>query len=178
MAASAFCTEGGGEAGVVNDVADYQAVIAAPFGRLGVCVVDGAVQAIDFLPEPGPVMAASTALAAEAVRQLRAYLADPRHRFDLPLAAQGTAYQRRVWAALAAIPAGETRTYGELACALGSSARAVGGACRANPVPVLVPCHRVVARNGVGGFSGHTDGPELARKCWLLAHEGAMPVRA
>jgi len=174
VAASAFYAE----AGVVNDIAGYQAVVAAPFGRLGVRVTDGAVRAVAFLPEPGPVKPASTPLAAEAVRQLRAYLADAGYRFDLPLATQGTAYQRRVWTALAAIPAGETRTYGELARVLDSSPRAVGGACRANPVPVLVPCHRVVARNGVGGFAGHADGPELARKRWLLAHEGALPARA
>lgn len=162
----------------MNDVVDYQAVISAPFGRLGVCVADGAIQAVDFLPGPGPDKPARSPLVAEAVRQLRAYLADAGYRFDLPLATQGTAFQRRVWMALVAIPAGETRTYGELARVLDTSPRAVGGACRANPVPVLVPCHRVVARNGVGGFAGHTDGPELVRKRWLLAHEGTLPVGA
>ncbi len=155
----------------------YQAVIAAPFGRLGIRVCDEMITAIDFLPASGPLQAAASGLAADAARQLNAYFTDAGYSFDLPLAAQGTDFQQRVWAALLSIPAGQTRTYGELAAELGSSARAVGGACRANPVPVVVPCHRVVARDGVGGFAGRTDGPELARKRWLLAHEASIPRR-
>jgi len=82
-----------------------------------------------------------------------------------------------VWEAMQAIPAGETRTYGEIAAAIGSSARAVGGACGANPIPLVVPCHRVVASGGrLGGFMGaREEGFELAIKRWLLAHEGARP---
>jgi methylated-DNA-[protein]-cysteine S-methyltransferase len=74
---------------------------------------------------------------------------------------------------LRSIPPGRTRTYGELASKLGTSARAVGGACRANPCPVVVPCHRVVAANGLGGFAGDTSGRKLEVKRWLLRHEGS-----
>jgi len=100
-----------------------------------------------------------------------AYFQDPGHLIDLSTELLGTAFQRRVWRAIATIPAGSTRTYGALAADLGSSARAVGGACRANPCPLVVPCHRVVARRGLGGFAGDLDGRLLAIKRDLLAHE-------
>ena len=105
--------------------------------------------------------------------QLSHYFAEPGCSFDVTTDNQGTAYQRRVWRALQQIPAGQTRTYGQLAEQLHSSPRAVGNACRQNPVPLLVPCHRVVAANGLGGFGGETQGKQLAMKRWLLEHEGA-----
>lgn len=83
-----------------------------------------------------------------------------------------TPFQRRVWRAICAIPPGEVRTYGELARWIGSGARAVGNATAANPWPLLVPCHRVVARGGLGGYLGHSQGPGLPIKAWLLRHEG------
>lgn len=101
-----------------------------------------------------------------------AYFTDPGQAIDLPVRLAGTPFQQRVWRAIAAIPPAATRTYGELAVALGSSARAVGGACRANPCPLVVPCHRVVARHGLGGFAGDRGGRLLAIKRLLLAHEG------
>ncbi len=102
-----------------------------------------------------------------------AYFQDPSRRIDLRCTLSGTPFQRRVWRLIAAIPPGRTRTYGELAAVLGSSARAVGGACRANPCPLVVPCHRVVARHGLGGFAGDRGGRLLDIKRWLLAHEAA-----
>ncbi|MBK1633740.1 hypothetical protein CKO31_23960 [Thiohalocapsa halophila] len=106
-----------------------------------------------------------------------AYFKDPCRAIHLPTQLVGTAFQQRVWRAIAAIPTGSTTTYGALAADLGSSARAVGGACRANPWPLLVPCHRVVARRGLGGFAGDRDGRLLAIKERLLAHEGhALPL--
>ena len=92
---------------------------------------------------------------------------------NLPLAARGTEFQHRVWRALQAIPPGETRTYGDLARQLGTSARAIGGACRANHCLIAVPCHRVIAKDGLGGFAGDIAGRRLAVKRWLLRHEGA-----
>ena len=80
----------------------------------------------------------------------------------------------RVWQALQKIPYGEVKTYGQLAKELKSSARAVGNACRANPIPIVIPCHRIVAVSGIGGYAGKTDGPVLERKRWLLAHEGIV----
>jgi methylated-DNA-[protein]-cysteine S-methyltransferase len=93
---------------------------------------------------------------------------------SLAKAPTGSAFQRRVWQVISAIPAGRTRTYGEIAAELGSAPRAVGGACRANPYPLLVPCHRVVGASGLGGFAGDRSGRLLAVKRWLLAHEGAL----
>ena len=101
---------------------------------------------------------------------------DPRYRFDMPLRLGGTRHRIAVWEAMQRIPAGKTRTYGDLATELHSSPRAVGGACGANPIPVVVPCHRIVAAGGsLGGFMGARDeGFELGIKRWLLEHEGAL----
>jgi methylated-DNA-[protein]-cysteine S-methyltransferase len=151
----------------------YQAIVAAPGFCLGVRCNDDEITGIDFL-EPRAESAPKTPLAREAVRQLRAYLAEPDFAFGLPLAAAGTSFQRRVWQAIAAIPTSQTRGYGELAAAIGSGPRAVGNACGANPYPVVVPCHRVVAAGGgLGGFARHRGGFLLDAKRWLLAHEGS-----
>jgi methylated-DNA-[protein]-cysteine S-methyltransferase len=110
-----------------------------------------------------------------AAAQLREYFAGVRKEFDLPVAAGGTAFRRRVWEALRGIPYGSTRTYAEVAAAVGTrSARAVGQANRHNPVPIVVPCHRVVAAAGIGGYAGQSRaGALLDVKRWLLHHEGA-----
>lgn len=151
---------------------DYQAVIAAPGFALGLRCNDAEVIAIEFL-EARAGLAAATPLAEEAARQLRCYLENPGFVFTLPLAPAGTPFQRRVWARIAEIPHGETRTYGALAEALNSAPRAVGGACGANPYPLVVPCHRVVASGGgLGGFARQRGGLLLDIKRWLLVHEG------
>jgi methylated-DNA-[protein]-cysteine S-methyltransferase len=110
-----------------------------------------------------------TPLLRRARAEIEAFFAGDREGFDLPLAPQGTAFQRRVWRELAAIPKGRVLTYGELAVRLASSPRAIGGACGANPIPIIIPCHRVLARGGLGGYSGAGG---LATKTWLLAFEG------
>ena len=104
----------------------------------------------------------------------RAISSTPIIVFDLPLAASGSAYQQRVWAAIAGIPRGQVRTYGDVARLIGSAPRAVGQACGANWFPVVIPCHRVTAAGGLGGFAHHDDatGFHLGVKRWLLAHEG------
>jgi methylated-DNA-[protein]-cysteine S-methyltransferase len=148
----------------------YAAVIAAPFGRLGIHAQE-ALTSIDFVSTRIPLQAPRTPLARQVCAQLKAYFADPRTRFDLPLAPVGTEFQQRAWRALQRIPSGTARSYGELARTLKSAPRAVGGACRANPIPIVVPCHRVVAANGPGGFMGATRGRAMDIKHWLLAHE-------
>jgi methylated-DNA-[protein]-cysteine S-methyltransferase len=154
-------------------MSDYQAIVAAPGFALGIRCSDDEITAIDFL-EARPAQAPATPLAAEAVRQLEAYLADPAFVFGLPLRPAGTAFQRRVWAQIAAIPGGRTQTYGELAKALHNAPRAVGQACGANPYPLVVPCHRVVASHGgLGGFARERGGFLLSIKRWLLQHENA-----
>lgn len=154
---------------------EFAAVVAAPGFCLGVRCADDEVIEIVFL-EPRPEVAPTTPLAAETVRQLRAYLADPNFVFGLPLRPSGTPFQRRVWERIAAIPAGTTRTYGEIAGELKNAPRAVGQACGANPLPLVCPCHRVVGANaGLGGFARHGGGFLLDIKRWLLAHEGRRP---
>jgi methylated-DNA-[protein]-cysteine S-methyltransferase len=106
----------------------------------------------------------------EAARQLAAYFAGELHDFDLPLRPQGSPFETRVWAAMQRIPYGATRAYGELATAVGSAPRAVGNACGKNPIPIVIPCHRVLAKSGLGGYSGAGG---LATKQRLLALERA-----
>lgn len=149
----------------------YDAVIAAPFGRLGLRLAGGRLADVDFLGAHVPLRAPKDIAARRVCRALRAYLKNPHGRFGLPLNIAGTDFQRRVWRALQGIPAGKVLSYGELARKLGTGPRAVGNACRANPVPIVVPCHRVVASNGRGGFMGRTGGRALVIKDWLLAHE-------
>lgn len=141
-----------------------------PFGALGISTGEALVS-IDFLSGSTRPRNPATALAREACAQLRAYFRNPHHVFDLPLALGGSVYQERVWSALRRIPTGEVMTYGALASQLDSGARAVGAACRQNPVPVIVPCHRVVAAGGLGGFMGRSQGAAIKIKRWLLEHE-------
>ena len=151
----------------------YAAILATPWPSvmLGVSVHADVITTIDFLPRNTLPCKARDGIAREAVRQLQAYFRDPRYCFALPLEPIGTPFQHRVWDALRLIPAGMTLSYGELAQQLETSARAIGGACRANPIPLIIPCHRVVGAHGLGGFMGVTVGPGLELKERLLAHE-------
>jgi len=149
----------------------FDVVLPAPFGMVGIRTSAGAISEITYLPEATHAVAPKNALADRAALQIERYLLDARYRFDLPLSVGGTAYQRRVWEALIAIPVGELLTYGRMARLLRSSARAVGQACGANRLPIVIPCHRVVSASGIGGFAHHTDGYFIAIKKWLLAHE-------
>ena len=150
----------------------FQAVVKAPGFCVGVRCDQSEIHALKYLELCAEALPES-ALAAEAARQLHAYFDDADFVFDLPLRASGTTFQRRVWAQIAAIPNHETRSYGELANALHNAPRAVGQACGANPFPLVVPCHRVIATGGgLGGFSRHAGGFLLDVKRWLLAHEG------
>ncbi len=153
--------------------AAYQAKLPTPFALLGIRTEGDVLAEITFLPKSGRAFAPLDRLAARACAQIERYLEDPEFRFDLPIASQGTPFQRRIWGAIAAIDPGRTRSYGEIARDLGSSPRAVGQACGANPVPLVVPCHRVLAAGGLGGFAHHEGGFHLSVKRWLLAHEGA-----
>lgn len=163
-----------------TETAVHDAIVVAPFGRVGLRCRAEAVAEIEYLPAAGPVLTGAQPLAREAARQIEAYLADAAFAFDLPLDLAGTPFRHRVWDAIAAIPRGATRTYGELASDLASAPRAIGQACGANPLPIVVPCHRVVAtgkgfNGGLGGFAHSRGGFLLEAKRWLLRHEGAMP---
>lgn len=151
--------------------APCQAVQLTPFGAVGVRTEGDRLAELIFLPPGHKARRPRTALTREACCQVAAYAADPDFRFDLPLAPRGTDFQRRVWDAISAIPRGGTRGYGDLAHDLGSAPRAVGQACGCNFFPLIIPCHRVVAAGGLGGFAHHSGGFLLRVKRWLLAHE-------
>ena len=143
------------------------ATFQSPVGALRITAHDGAITAVDW----GRASTEdSTPELDEALRQLGAYFDGTLVQFDLPLRVEGTDFQRDVCDQIAAIPYGETRTYGDISRALGVPAQAVGGGCGGNPIPVIIPCHRVLGTNGLGGFSG-AGGVET--KVWLLRHEGA-----
>jgi len=160
-----------------STIGNYQAKFAAPFALLGIRTENGVLAEILFLSKIGLPLAPQSLLAERACAQIERYLADPEFRFDLPLAGRGTPFQRQVWRKIAAIRPGRTRSYGEIARELASSPRAVGQACGANPVPLVVPCHRVLAAGGIGGFAHHEAGFHLSVKRWLLAHESAFLKR-
>lgn len=153
----------------------YDALINTPFGAV-VITAHGDQLAIELLvtaPGGGVKIAkqSSNPLVVKACQQIICYLQSPEHPFDIGISQHGTAFQQRVWRAIAAIPVGQVRTYGELARIVGSGPRAVANACGANSLPLAVPCHRVVAKNGLGGFmQGKYNG--LRIKEWLLRHEG------
>jgi methylated-DNA-[protein]-cysteine S-methyltransferase len=151
----------------------FSAIVGAPFGAVGMRIDGAALVELVFLAPHVGLMPACDPVSRLAAGQLVRYFADPDFRFDLPLAGAGSLFQRKVWAAIAAIPRGQVRTYGALARDIGSAARAVGQACGANPFPLLVPCHRITAASGLGGFAHHADGFHVGVKRWLLAHEAA-----
>jgi methylated-DNA-[protein]-cysteine S-methyltransferase len=130
------------------------------------------LSALNFVAAPPPLSSSVEPAAAQAIVLLQDYFGDAATAIPLLQPPRGTPFQRRVWHLLQQIPVGEARRYGEIASVLGSSARAVAGACRANPLPILIPCHRVVAATGLGGYMGEIDGGALEIKRWLLHHEG------
>lgn len=141
----------------------------SPIGPLTVFSEDGALIVIEAGAVPGAD--SDDPLLIEARRQLDDYFDGKRRNFELPLNPAGTPRQREIWNAMSQIPYGETRTYGELAKAVKSSARAIGGACGRNPLPIVIPCHRVLGANdAIGGYS-FADGTDTKRQ--LLTLEGA-----
>ena len=145
--------------------------IPSPVGPLTIEEQDDKIVAISW--SNGASRGNGSPLLDEAARQLAAYFEGKLSHFDLPLAPAGSPFEKRVWAAMQQIPYGETRCYGDLAEAIGSVPRAVGGACGRNPIPVVVPCHRVLAKGGIGGYSGQGG---LDTKRALLRLEGALPT--
>ncbi len=136
-----------------------QLSLHTPVGDLTISEEDGAIVALDWGWGRDQT---ETELLLRAREQLHAYFDGERREFDLPLAPAGSPYRRRVWAALQQIPYGATRTYGEIATIAGGSPRSVGTANGSNPIPILIPCHRVLASNGIGGYSGG-DGLDTKR---------------
>jgi methylated-DNA-[protein]-cysteine S-methyltransferase len=155
----------------------YQAIITSPIGPIGLRIQNEQLATVDFL---APGTKASIELAShdrmlkKVIGQLRQYFQDPSTAFDIPCLLPGTAFQQRVWQALASIPPGSVYTYGQLAKKLNTGPRAIGQACRSNPVPIIIPCHRIIAaQQQLGGYSGFKTQPWLTIKAWLLQHEKA-----
>lgn len=139
----------------------------SPLGPLRIISDGTAITALDW----GTAQTeASTPELDEAARQLTAYFDGALTEFDLPLSVTGSVFQRAVCDAMAAIPFGETLTYGDIAKSLDVPAQAVGGACGGNPIPIIIPCHRVLGASTLGGFSAKGG---VETKVWLLRHEGA-----
>ena len=152
-------------------MSNYDALINTAFGAIAISAHANQL-AIEFLTEsPSPNNHQSKhPLVEQAYEQITEYLRKPT-LFNLPISLHGTKYQQRVWQAIASIPLGQTRTYGQLAHQIGSGPRAVANACGANMLPLIIPCHRVVAQNGIGGFM-QSKAKGLQVKKWLLKHEG------
>lgn len=146
-------------------------VIETPLNNLEIILDDGKIKRIN-LNSPLPERLPQTQLGKRVSTQIIDYLSGRIEAFDLPVIQKGTEHQMKVWKALTEIPKGSVLTYGDLAKIVGSSARAIGNACRTNPVPLIVPCHRVVSAKDIGGFSGAKDGVLLDIKKKLLLHEG------
>ncbi|MEE9451226.1 MAG: methylated-DNA--[protein]-cysteine S-methyltransferase [Gammaproteobacteria bacterium] len=148
-----------------------KAKVNLAIGKLEIICNDTQLTNIYFLSSASRVLAPQSTLTKKVCRQLACYFKDPNYQFDLPLNLIGTPLQKKVWKFLTQIASGVTMTYGEAAARLGTHARAIGQACRANPVPIIIPCHRIVAVNGMGGYCGSTRGQQLFLKQYLIAHE-------
>ncbi len=162
---------------LVDQIQDrFDVVTETPWSdiKLGLGFSNNLLASVDFLSAGVDTCQSLSESQQLIIHQLDCYFSNPNHQLEIPLELKGTDFQVRVWNALRLIPAGETISYGELADRLGSSARAVGNACRANRLPLVVPCHRVVAKSGLGGFMGQRQGDELSIKRCLLQHERAI----
>ena len=145
----------------------YSATLPTPVGPLTVTSNGTAITCVTW---SGPESHDRRPELAEALSQLGAYFAGNLKDFDLPLAVEAPAFQVSVCDVMQSIPFGETLTYGDIAKRLGVPAQAVGQACGGNPIPVIIPCHRVLGATSLGGYSGEGG---VDTKVWLLRHEGA-----
>lgn len=152
--------------------------MATPFAVLGIRTAGDSLAGIEYLPRGAATLAPVNRFAERVCRQIDRYLDDPGFRFDLPFEFRGTGFQCRVWREIHAIPPGKTLTYTDIARRLRTAPRPVGGACGANRIPILIPCHRVLAADGIGGFMHSRGGHPIEVKRWLLEHEGAIARRS
>ncbi len=157
-------------AGGESDDALVRGALWTPCGPLGITLRGGMLVSLEWFPE-WPVSGDRSPTLVRIADQIRAYFHDPAVQFRCRLALSASPFRLRVWGALSTIPPGETRTYGQLARQLDASPRAVAAACRANPCPIVIPCHRVVARDGLGGYAGRSPTLLAVKRC-LLRHEG------
>ncbi|NOQ81754.1 MAG: methylated-DNA--[protein]-cysteine S-methyltransferase [Methylophaga sp.] len=150
----------------------FHSIIESPIGRLHVSTDTECVTKVEWFKSPKTNSElAPSHLAEQTSKQVEEYFNRAHNDWSLPLVKCGTEFQQKVWHYLQTIPLGETRYYSDVAKALNSSAQAVGNACRANPFVIIVPCHRVISKSGLGGYDGQTSGQNIVIKQWLLDHE-------
>jgi methylated-DNA-[protein]-cysteine S-methyltransferase len=151
----------------------FHSTINVPFGQLTITSTRYELVSINLTATDTTVLAPQhpPEIAQNAIEQLTCYFEQAQQNWTLPLAVKGTEFQQKVWQTLQTIAVGETRCYSDIAQQLNTSARAVGNACRANQFAIVIPCHRVVSRHGLGGYYGKTEGEQLNIKQWLLNHE-------
>lgn len=149
---------------------EYTAIIQTPIGKIGIRAKP-VLTRLEFLSDNTPLSASTESLGDQIIHELNHYFKNPNFQFTIPYAITGTTFQQRIWKLLIRLPVGKTVTYSELAKQVNTGARAIGNACQTNPLPLFIPCHRVLAQHGLGGFSGDRTGGKVAIKKWLLTHE-------
>ena len=167
----------------MNAEKNYATIVESPVGFLGLQLKGQTLIGIDFLgsrissKQEQSLNKLSNAPVKRIQLALNDYFSDPNKVLPPATLLNGTDFQKKVWQVLSLIEPGQTRTYGDIADGIGSSPRAVGNACRRNPVPIFIPCHRVVSTSGQGGFMGKTSGEAMDIKKWLLANEQDTSTR-
>ncbi|AZP11012.1 MULTISPECIES: methylated-DNA--[protein]-cysteine S-methyltransferase [Undibacterium] len=156
-----------------SEAAIFSAIVSVPFGYIGVRSEGNFISELVYLPPRFQEKAPTDKISEQAAQQIESYIEQADFRFKLALKPAGSVFQHKVWNAISSIPRGEVRTYGQIAKHIQSAPRAVGQACGANWYPLVIPCHRVTAAAGLGGFAHHDDetGFHLGVKRWLLTHE-------
>lgn len=147
-------------------------VVSSPIGLLRCTVLENKLVSIEFTDDDNFLTPPTNDFSKKVAKELIAYFKSADHCFSFAIEPRGTPFQQSVWKALSAIPSGKTLTYGQLAKQLKSGPRAIGQACRTNPIPIVIPCHRIVASNHLGGYAGQQQGKIFQIKEWLLKHEG------
>jgi methylated-DNA-[protein]-cysteine S-methyltransferase len=149
----------------------YMAIIPSPIGKIGIVIKDNQLSALRFLSDATPLQPAISTASQEVALALSSYFTYRNCTFNLNFSLDGSEFQKAVWHTLKSIPFNKTITYGELAQQFQTSPRAIGQACRTNPIPIIIPCHRVIAAKHLGGYAGKRDGKLMEIKKWLLLHE-------
>lgn len=150
---------------------EFDYVLPSPIGKLGLTLSSNGIRRLAYINNQYQDCIPTRGLAAQIYQQINEYFQLVRIEFDLPIDIEGTHFQKRVWKQVAKIPYSESQTYGDIAKAIDSGPRAVGNACRRNPIPIIIPCHRVVKKSSMGGYCGSLVGREIQQKDWLLRHE-------
>lgn len=152
----------------------YSLIVDSPIGKLGVKTSNQQVTGVDFLTKTTPLFHATDKFTTLITNQFHQYFSSKKFEFSLPYTLNGSEFQQQVLKAVATLPYGATFTYSELAAHLNTHPRAIGNACRRNPLPVIIPCHRIIAKGGNGGYAGQMSGELMAIKLWMINHEAKL----